>query len=205
MKSPPDLLGALFSPVERRVFGLIFGQPRRRFQSAELIRLVQGGIGSVHRILIRLEEVELVNVTWVGNQKFYQANDGCRIYPELCSMVAKTTGLVEPLAHALRPFARDIVAAFVYGPVGKKLQISGSEIELVVLSDGLDVRKLVSTLAPLEKTVGHPVPPVVFTPYEWGAKFDAPGSIIGRITRQPRLFVIGTEADIRVIEVRRTR
>jgi len=67
------LAGALFTPVQQRVLGLLFGQPDRTFQSAELIRLAGSGTGAVHRQLSRLETSGLVNVRRSGNQKFYQA------------------------------------------------------------------------------------------------------------------------------------
>ena len=51
---------ALFTPVQQRVLGLLFGQPERRFQSAELIRLAGSGTGAVHRQLQRLEQAGLV-------------------------------------------------------------------------------------------------------------------------------------------------
>ncbi len=38
----PSLAGALLTPVQMRVLGLLFGQPDRRFQSGELIRLARG-------------------------------------------------------------------------------------------------------------------------------------------------------------------
>src|SRR5438270_2987590 len=46
---------ALFTPVQQRVLGILFVQPERRFQSAELIRLADSGTGAVHRELLRLD------------------------------------------------------------------------------------------------------------------------------------------------------
>lgn len=63
--------------------GLLFGQPDRRFQSVEVIRLADSGTGAVHRQLQRLEATKLVLVTREGNQKYYQANRDSPIYLEL--------------------------------------------------------------------------------------------------------------------------
>ena len=41
------LADALFTPAQQRVLGLLFGQPDRRFQNAEIIRLAKGGVGAV--------------------------------------------------------------------------------------------------------------------------------------------------------------
>jgi hypothetical protein len=75
------LAGALFTPVQQRVLGLLFGQPQRRFQSAELIRLAGSGTGAAHRQLQRLAATGLVLVTREGNQKYYQANQDSPVYP----------------------------------------------------------------------------------------------------------------------------
>ena len=40
----------LFTPVQQRVLALLFGQPDRKYQSGELIRLAGSGTGAVHRL-----------------------------------------------------------------------------------------------------------------------------------------------------------
>src|SRR6185503_3535612 len=92
---------ALFTPVQQRVLGLLFGQPDRTFQSAELIRLAKGGTGAAHRQLARLEAAGLLTVTRTGNQKHYQARHDSPVFPELHGLVVKTVGLTEPLRAAL--------------------------------------------------------------------------------------------------------
>ena len=95
---------ALFSRVQQRVLGFLFGQPDRRFQGAELIRMANSGTGAVHRQLTSLTASGLVNVTQVGNQKYYQANQDSPVFEELCGLIRKTIGLREPLQRALEPW-----------------------------------------------------------------------------------------------------
>src|SRR5881394_2024110 len=78
---------ALFTQVQQRVLGLLFGQPERRFQSAELIRLAGSGTGAVHRQLQRLEKAGLVNVSHEGNQKYYAARTDAPVFPELRGLI----------------------------------------------------------------------------------------------------------------------
>ena len=60
--TPASLADALFTPVQQRVLGWLFGQPERRFQSGELIRLAKSGTGAVHRLLTKLAQTGLVTV-----------------------------------------------------------------------------------------------------------------------------------------------
>ncbi len=184
---------ALFTPVQQRVLGLLFGQPARRFQSAELIRLAKSGTGAVHRQLQRLEEAGLVIVSREGNQKYYGARTDAPVFPELHGLVVKTVGIVEPLRAALAPIADKIDLTFVFGSVAKGNERSGSDIDLLVVTDKLAYADVYSALATAEKTLGRTINPTVFTRAEWKAKRKRHDSFAARITAQSRLFVIGSD------------
>lgn len=199
-KSPPPaptaLADVLFTPVQQRVLGLLFGQPERRFQSAELIRLAGAGTGAVHRLLTRLAATGLLRVETVGNQKFYQANDRAPVYAELVGLVRKTVGLAGPLQVALAPLAHRIRAAFVYGSVAKGSDHAASDIDLMVIADDLDYAALTAALAAAEESLARPVNPNLMTRSEWRRKRAEAGSFAARIAAQPRVFVIGAEDDL---------
>jgi hypothetical protein len=117
--TPASLADALFTPVQQRVLGWLFGQPERRFQSGELIRLAKSGTGAVHRLLTKLAQTGLVTVAHVGNQKHYQANPASPVFAELAGLIRKSVGLAFPLQQALAPLADKISLAFVYGSVAR--------------------------------------------------------------------------------------
>jgi predicted nucleotidyltransferase len=187
------LASALFTPVQQRLLGLLFGQPDRRFQSAEIIRLAAGGTGAVHRQLQRLASTGLVNVTTEGNQKYYQANRQSPIFPELHSLVVKTIGVVEPLRDALRPLEKQIDLAFVFGSVAKGNERSGSDLDLLVVSEDLGYGEIYETIIPVERTLSRTINPTVFTPAEWKRRLRQRDSFAERVWAQPRLMVIGAD------------
>jgi predicted nucleotidyltransferase len=157
------LADALFTPVQQRVLGLLFGQPERRYQSAELIRLAQAGTGAVHRLITRLAATGLVSVTSVGNQKFYQANPESPVFAELCGLIQKTVGLAGPLRKALAPLANKISVAFVYGSIAKGTERASSDIDLMVIADDLDYAALYAALTDAEAVLSRPINPNVMS------------------------------------------
>jgi predicted nucleotidyltransferase len=195
-KPSRGLADALFSRVQQRVLGLVYGQPQRRFQSAELIRLAGSGTGAAHRLLTRLADAGIVTVTRSGNQKHYQANRQSPIFTELHGLVVKTVGVVGPLRRALAPFAKSIAAAFVYGSVAKRTDSSRSDIDVMVISDSVSYADLFRALEATERLLARPVSPNVMTRAEWRAKRRQPGSFAGRVAKQPRLFLIGSDDDL---------
>jgi predicted nucleotidyltransferase len=186
----------LFTPVQQRVLRLLFGQPQRRFQSAELIRLAGSGTGSTHRLLTRLAATGLVTIERVGNQKHYQANADSPIFPELCGLVRKTVGLVSPLHAALAPLSAKIAAAFVYGSIAKGTDTAASDIDLMVIADGLDYAALFSALQGTEESLARKVSPNLMSLDHWRRKSGEPDSFAARIAAQPRMFVLGSEHEL---------
>jgi predicted nucleotidyltransferase len=191
------LAGALFTPVQQRVLGLLFGQPDRRYQSAELIRLARGGVGAVHRQLARLASSGLVTVTRTGNQKHYQANRDAPVFEDLHGLVSKTVGVAEPLRSALAPLARAIRSAFVYGSVAKGTDRAQSDIDLMVISDSLTYPEIFQAAQDAEAVLGRSVNPTVMTPDQWRAKRSRADSFVAKIASQARVFVIGGDDDLK--------
>ncbi len=80
---------ALFTKTQRRVLGLLFGDPDRSYYANEIVRFAGAGTGAVLRELARLSAAHLVTVKKLGNQKHYQANHEAPIFDELRLIVQK--------------------------------------------------------------------------------------------------------------------
>jgi len=187
------LADALFTPVQQRVLGLLFGQPDRSYQSAELIRLAHGGVGAVHRQLSRLVAADLVEVSRSGNQKHYRARRDSPVFGELHGLVVKTVGVADPIRRALTPKAEAIAAAFVYGSVAKGTDRAKSDVDVMVLSDTLSYADVFEALQAAEAVIGRAVNPTVMTPAQWRTKRNRGDSFAARVAVQPKVFLIGSE------------
>jgi hypothetical protein len=145
----PGLADALFAKVQQRVLGVLFGNPGRSFYANEVIGLARSGTGAVQRELARLEGAGLVTATRVGKQKHYQANRASPVFQELRPLVLKTSGLGDVLREATAPLSSRIRAAFVYGSVAKGEDTATSDIDLLVIGEGLSpVRRAGRGLGP---------------------------------------------------------
>ncbi|MCA1799520.1 MAG: transcriptional regulator [Xanthomonadaceae bacterium] len=184
---------ALFTPVQQRVLGLLFGQPHRQFQSAELIRLAGAGTGAVHRQLLRFAECGLLRVTTSGNQKYYQANPDSPIFTELTGLIRKTSGLAGPLRDALAPLAERIHTAFIYGSVAAGADRADSDIDLMVVADDVDYPTVIEALEEAERELGRRVSPRVMSVSDWQTKRKQPNSFAARIAERPQVYLVGRD------------
>jgi predicted nucleotidyltransferase len=192
-----SLSNALFSKVQQRVLGLIFGQPDRSFYTSEIVRSVHSGTGAVERELSRLQSSGLVSVERIGNQKHYRANPQSPIFEELQSLIVKTVALTEPLKNALRPHAAKINAAFVFGSVAKGTDTAQSDIDLMVIGDDLDYSDLYTAAQTAETLLSRKIKPIFLSPADWKRKASEKSSFVSKVKSLPKMFLLGSEEDLR--------
>ncbi|MBC3364323.1 nucleotidyltransferase domain-containing protein [Pseudomonas sp. SWRI154] len=185
------LSDALFTATQRRVLGLLFGKPDQSFYTNEIARWAQIGKGSLMRELERLQRSGVLTMTRLGNQTHYQANPRCPIYAELLGIVRKTIGIAEPLRQALEPFSGQLRWAFVYGSVAKGQANTSSDIDLMLIGEGLHYSEVMERLLPLEEQLGRPLNPTLYTPQDWVAKFAAGNSFVVRVAQQDKINLLG--------------
>jgi predicted nucleotidyltransferase len=97
---------------------------------------------AAQRKLSRLQRSGLITVERIGNQKHYRANQDAPIFEELRGLVVKTVGLAEPIRKSFQPYAGSIKTAFVYGSVARGTDTAQSDIDLMIIGDGLNYSDL---------------------------------------------------------------
>lgn len=184
---------ALFTKVQQRVLGVLFGNPGRSYYANEIIAMARCGTGAVQRELGRLAGAGLITVSRVGNQKHYRADPASPVYEELRALVLKTSGLADVLCAALAPLAPKIGAAFVYGSVAKGQDVASSDIDLMVMSDDLTYADVFASLEEAAARLGRPVNPTVYTRQELAMRLKKNNAFVKRVLDQPKLWLIGGE------------
>lgn len=197
MISPNGLSNALFSKVQQRVLGLIFGHPERSFYTSEIVRNVHSGTGAVTRELSRLASSGLVSVERVGNQVHYRANQESPIFEELQRLVIKTVALADPIRKSLEPYSANIKAAFVYGSVAKGTDTAQSDVDLMIVGDALDYSGIYSATDEAGRVLRRKINPLLLSSDDWRQKVEAEGSFVKKVSDLPRIFIVGSETELK--------
>ncbi|HMR78256.1 MAG TPA: nucleotidyltransferase domain-containing protein [Polyangiaceae bacterium] len=132
----------------------------------------------------------------IGNQKHYQANPESPIFAELCAIVRKTVGIVEPLRQALLSHRDRIVPAFVFGSVAKRQDTAASDIDVMIVSDTLTHADIFLALENPATRLGRPVNPTVFSRKEFSKRVRGDHAFVKRVLSWPMLWVLGEERDL---------
>jgi len=196
-RKPGGLGNALFSKTQRQVLGLMFGNPDRSFYANEVVRHAGIGIGTVQRELEKLSRAGILTVRKIGNQKHYQANRESPIFEELYGLVLKTFGLSEVLLRAIDPLSERIDTAFIYGSVAKGTDHATSDIDIMIISDHPVYPEIMSVMHQVEAKLGRSINPTLYNPTEFFKRVETDSAFVKRIMDQPKLFLIGTEDDLK--------
>lgn len=188
----PTVAEALFTATQRRVLGLLFGQPRRAFQLGELIGLAGSGSGAVQREVARLVSSGLVTVSEIAGRKTYQANPAAPIFRELCGIVEKTTGVSDVLRSALRAHEDRIDLALLFGSFAKRSATAQSDVDVLLVSDDLTLEQAYRALAPAEKRLGRRVSPTLYTRDELVRRRRAHNAFLTKVLSGPHEVLIGS-------------
>lgn len=154
---------ALFATTQLKVLQLLFLHPDRSFFASELIALAASGSGAVQREIARLVESGLVNQTVIGRQRHYQANPDSPIFEELRSIIVKIAGIPDRLKADLQPLLNRIAFAILYGSIAKGTSKSDSDIDVLIVGDGIKLEELYSAFESTEKALRRKVHPTLYS------------------------------------------
>ena len=193
--APTSLADALFTTTQQRLLALLFGQPSRSFFATELIGLTGSGSGAVQRELKRLSSSGLVNVSLVGKRKHYPANNQSPVFEELRRLVVKTVAVLQPVRQALEPLADRISLALIYGSVASGTDTASSDIDLLIVADGLTLEDLYSALIPVEADLDRRIHPTLYTSREFADRKAARSGFLTSVLGGDRLVLIEREGE----------
>ncbi len=190
------LSSLLFSEYRKRILGLLLLNPNASYHVRELARLTNTAAGTLHKELTKLTVGGILRSKKVGNQVHYSANLACPIYEELASILRKTSGLADVLAKVLLSVKDQISVAFVFGSVARGEQQSSSDVDIIIIGT-LSFGDAIQLLHPAQAILQREINPVVYSIEEFQRRVKNNDSFVNEVLAKPKLFIIGTENELR--------
>jgi predicted nucleotidyltransferase len=111
------------------------------------------------------------------------------------ALVNKTVGIFSILQAALHPLSKRIVLAFVYGSVAREEETTQSDVDLMVVGKATLVEVL-SRLSPVEKTIGRPINPTVYSVAEFKSKIAGRNHFLNAVVKGHKVFLVGDDDEL---------
>ena len=190
------LSDVLFGEYRKRILGLLLLHPEQGYHVRELARLTNTSAGTLHKELSKLSDAGILQSKKMGNQQHYSANLQCPIFEELASIFRKTSGLADVIADALSSVKSQIQLAMVFGSVARGEEQANSDIDVMIIGD-ISFGDVVSLLHESQATLRREINPVVYSMDSFKTRVEKNDSFIKEIISKPKLFIIGSEHELR--------
>jgi uncharacterized protein len=189
MKTAEMLFG---SRAKSALLSTLYNKPNEYFHVRELVRSVGMGSGVVQRELGNLAKLKLVRIERKGNRCFYQANTENSLFPDLQSIMLKTSLETVPdvMKKALRTLKPKIRTAFVYGSVARREAKPESDIDVMIVGD-TTFDEVVPRLAKAEAKLHREINPTIYSEPEFRARLIDGNHFLNTVMGDEKLFVIG--------------
>jgi DNA-binding transcriptional ArsR family regulator len=196
-------LDALFSKTRQGVLAATLTQPERAWYLSDLARHLGVTPSSLQRELAGLVRAGILNRRRDGNRTYYQADPDCPLLPELRGLMVKTAGLADVLRDALRPFAKRIRLAFIYGSVARAEERSSSDVDLLVVGS-IGLADLAPALKRAESRLQRPVNPLVYSEKEFATKLRSGHHLLTNILKDEVILLIGDSRELESLTRRKS-
>jgi len=192
---PKDIGASLFGKGRRKVLGVLFSRPEQPMYLREIIGAVGSGQGQVQRELEQLHRAGLVLREKRANLVYYRPNPDAPIYDELKAIAFKTFGVADVLRELLKPLAKRIAVAFIYGSVARQEDTARSDVDVMVVGD-VKFSDVVLALSRAQVRLRREINPSVYSKAELRAKLKEKGGFLDRVVAGTKLFLIGNDDDL---------
>ncbi|VAW63256.1 hypothetical protein MNBD_GAMMA08-678, partial [hydrothermal vent metagenome] len=100
----------------------------------------------------------------------------------------------------LLPVTGQINWVFIYGSIAKGDATSTSDVDLMVVSPSLAYTDIMALLPEAEQAIKRPINPSIYTAEQIEQKMQQNNSFISRVMQQNKIWIKGSEDDIKRLE-----
>lgn len=168
---------------------LFFTNPDAKYYVRQLNTMLGVSVGTLHREIKHLEDLDVIAVEAQGNLKLYAANRNHPLFGEFTSIVAKTIGVEAALKEALAEIP-GIKLAFTYGSFASGQETARGNIDMF-LAGKFDEQLLAVTVKKLEKQLKRKINHTSMSEVEFRRELKKHPPHLLDIFTEPKTFLIG--------------
>ena len=194
------MLKEIFSSKARiEVLKLFLLNQAKMFYLREIAAQTGLPIQAVQREVTRLFKIDLLSKSISGNRTYYQVNKEHTLYPDLKSIIIKSTGIASLLSQYLNSGNPDeIRIAFIYGSYAKNTENISSDIDLIIIGS-INSRKISTLLAPAKNELRREINISIYPETEFKEKISKKNHFLTNVLKEPKIFLIGNNNELKRI------
>jgi len=188
------VIQSLFPKTRLAILSAAMLNPDRSWYVRDFARHLKLPVTNLARELPRLVKAGFLKTWKDGARVYIQADKTNPVFPEMRSLMVKTTGVVEVFQRALAPLRENIKVAFIFGSIASGTEQPRSDVDLILIGE-VGLADVVPLLHPVSETLMREINPIAYGPDEF-CKRAAENRFVKSVLGKPLLFVLGTRDDL---------
>lgn len=184
----------IISRVRVKLLTIFLGKPGEMYYVRELTRLAGEEINAIRRELKRMQDVGMLKSEKRGNRLYYSYKTSYLFYPELLSLVAKSSPVGQQLIKNKSKLGF-IKYAFLSQKLIRGLDRDAEHIDLLIIGKVI-MPQLSLIVKKLEKILDTEINYSSMTEEEYKYRKSRKDPFITSILLQPRIMIIGNETKL---------
>ena len=184
----------IISKVRVKLLEIFFARPNEIYHVRDLVRKTEEEINAVRRELAHMEQAGMVKKEPRGNRLYYWFNKNYLFYPELASMMAKTTGLGNEILKNKNKIGRLNFVMFSGKFVGKA-ERKPNEVDILVVGEVV-IPELAALIKAEESRTQKEINYTVMTQEEFLFRKRRRDPFLMDVLGGSRVMIYGEESDL---------
>ena len=184
----------IISKVRVKLLEIFFARPNEIYHVRDLVRKTEEEINAVRRELAHMEQAGMVKKEPRGNRLYYWFNKSYLFYPELASMMAKTTGLGSEILKNKNKIGRLNFVMFSGKFVGKA-ERKPNEVDILIVGEVV-IPELAALIKAEESRTQKEINYTVMTQEEFLFRKRRRDPFLMDVLGGTRVMIFGTESDL---------
>lgn len=173
-----------------KILALFFKDPNKEYYLREIAKILGQEPGYFQGYLKSLVSDEILLDERRANLRYFRLNKNHPLYEELKAIVSKTLGLEYKMKELVGGFD-GIQHAFIFGSVAKNTEISGSDIDLMLVGE-VDEDLLITKIDVLEDELKREINYHIYRAGEFKEKLEKNSDFLTKILDEPKIILKGT-------------
>ncbi len=188
----------LIGSVRGSMLALLYMNPKKEFYLSEMARILgHSNPGILHRDMVKLLKLELVNARRSGRRVYYSANGKSQVFNEIRSIAVKSSGILLRIEECLRDHIENIDFAYVYGSFATGEAVPSSDVDLMVVGS-VDQLRMMKSVSDIESSIGRTISLSVFDRSDYVARLST--SFLNRVHNGEKIILIGSDDELRKMD-----
>lgn len=165
-----EVLEQLFdSPVKVKLLKLFLRNPEQSFTLLGITKRLKCNSAACRRELNKLSDIRLINIRFKAKKKTYSVNPSFDFYNELKTLVLKSSPTSKKKMIKKLRLLGGIKVAIIAGVL---LNNENARVDMLIVGDNINNRKINNLLTDLEADVGKELDYVIMTTDEFEYRFE---------------------------------